>query len=552
MGSRICTLPTLISKWESELKRFFGIDPEYVLGKHQRRQIVYKSLPKEIKERIDTETSLKRLETYELFIAFVETYATSVIYSEKPKPQQFTANAVTASPPPANQTFTVVEWINYLGTPEGAKYVEDQGELDANGYEAYFSVMKGNKGGKNGYKGGGPKGGYKSYNPKGGYQSPKGGGKGPKGGKGKGGFRGKCWNCEETGHTSAECTKPKKSINGVFDWQPGNQSAENSYELSLENKQPVSWYNIGTQLNAVVRNPVQIRQEVSPAVPRNYVQHFPTLSGSSWFPQSQCEDNQQDESPSCEESCSWDETGWQMASNRKRKGQKVTAETIRIAKAKMSPIVRVSQKDKAKALKRRLAAAEEFNKQVHADIKDSEDEFSEGTGEVKISSDKVVDRSINGIFPVYDSPPGPILVAEQEELVWIKVGVAVDSGACAHVTPASVFSMTSVLGDGPTFYAANGAPIRNFGTQQVKAVLDDASNIDIKFNVADIARPLLSVFEINSKGFFCVFGEDYAYLEKTSNGNRIPLRLENKLYFLDMWLEVPKSMTENDHFGRQA
>ena len=162
------------------------------------------------------------------------------------------------------------------------------------------------------------------------------------------------------------------------------------------------------------------------------------------------------------------------------------------------------------------------------------------------------EMGIAGLLPVYDAPPGPILVTEQEELIWIKVGVAVDSGACAHVTPASVFAMESVLSTGPTFYAANGAPIKNYGTQEVNAILDDETKINLKFNVAEIARPLLSVFEINSKGFVCVFGQDYAYLESTKDGSQIPLRLDNKLYMLDMWLQVPKSMTDNGHFGGRA
>ena len=73
----------------------------------------------------------------------------------------------------------------------------------------------------------------------------------------------------------------------------------------------------------------------------------------------------------------------------------------------------------------------------------------------------------------------------------------------------------------------------------------------MKFNVAELARPLLSVHEINSKGFISVFAQDYAYLENVNSGTRIPLRIENKLYFLDMWLQVPKSLTNNEHFARQ-
>ena len=49
-----------------------------------------------------------------------------------------------------------------------------------------------------------------------------------------------------------------------------------------------------------------------------------------------------------------------------------------------------------------------------------------------------------------------------------------------------------------------------------------------------------------------MFAKEYAYIEREEGGSRIPLRLENKLYFLDMWLQVPKSMTENEHVGRPA
>ena len=86
----------------------------------------------------------------------------------------------------------------------------------------------------------------------------------------------------------------------------------------------------------------------------------------------------------------------------------------------------------------------------------------------------------------------------------------------------------------------------------MNAVLEDGEQISMKFNVADIARPLASVHEINSKGYYCVSGADYGYIQSTTHNHRMPLRVEGQLYFLDMWLQVPKSMTENESFQRHA
>ena len=127
-------------------------------------------MPKEIQQRIDTETSLKRLEKYEEFIAFVETYATSCIYNEKKPAQQLSDNKVAPVPPheepPPCSVHSVEEWINFLGTPEGEKFVEEGGEMDQNGHSAYFAIMKGVPKGGGRWNKGDTKGGYRTYTPK--------------------------------------------------------------------------------------------------------------------------------------------------------------------------------------------------------------------------------------------------------------------------------------------------------------------------------------------------------------------------------------------------
>ena len=47
----------LFVRWESELKKHETVSSDYVIGKHRRRQIVYKALPDEIQRAVDAEVA---------------------------------------------------------------------------------------------------------------------------------------------------------------------------------------------------------------------------------------------------------------------------------------------------------------------------------------------------------------------------------------------------------------------------------------------------------------------------------------------------------------
>ena len=49
--------PTLRVRWEAELKKFESIDAEYMLGKFQKRNIIYRSLPAEVQTDLNKEIS---------------------------------------------------------------------------------------------------------------------------------------------------------------------------------------------------------------------------------------------------------------------------------------------------------------------------------------------------------------------------------------------------------------------------------------------------------------------------------------------------------------
>ena len=94
---------TPISTWESDLDRVERLDPDYACGKHQRRQILFKALPQDVRQTIETEEAMGRLQTYEIFITYVRTISSSSLYNknEKVKPLLGNNNEQEQAAPPA-------------------------------------------------------------------------------------------------------------------------------------------------------------------------------------------------------------------------------------------------------------------------------------------------------------------------------------------------------------------------------------------------------------------------------------------------------------------
>ena len=90
--------PTLLANWESELTKFEKMDAEYALGKHNRRQILYKSLPASIQTVVDQEEACNRLNTYEDFRRFLITLASSSEYAQAGKPKPLLGNVDAENP----------------------------------------------------------------------------------------------------------------------------------------------------------------------------------------------------------------------------------------------------------------------------------------------------------------------------------------------------------------------------------------------------------------------------------------------------------------------
>ena len=80
---------------------------------------------------------------------------------------------------------------------------------------------------------------------------------------------------------------------------------------------------------------------------------------------------------------------------------------------------------------------------------------------------------------------------------------------------------------------------------------EDGNRVQLKFGVASkLTRPLASVWEIVEGDNEVVFKKGHGSI-RNYQGKKTPLRCEGKLWFLDVWVEVPKAIATSP-FARPA
>ena len=161
--------------------------------------------------------------------------------------------------------------------------------------------------------------------------------------------------------------------------------------------------------------------------------------------------------------------------------------------------------------------------------------------------------SFCGLFT--DQAPQEVLAVENNTLVWVCVPVAVDTGSCAHVTPPNVFAIDvqgSEASRAKPFFGADNKPIANLGNQKVVANCNEGHAWSSTFAVAErLARPLASGYEITESGNEVAIWKGGGHIKCQKSGAKTALRQEGKLWFLDLWTQVPKSIA-NSGFARPS
>ena len=156
---------------------------------------------------------------------------------------------------------------------------------------------------------------------------------------------------------------------------------------------------------------------------------------------------------------------------------------------------------------------------------------------------------LNLITPLEDNS----VLNLNQKMVWVSVPCAVDSGACANVTPAGIFSLEkSLIQLDPKFFGADGSPIENLGSLVAMGTCEEGVEMKIDFDIAKVTRPLLSVHKMTSNGHKVIFNEGGGYIQVNGTNHKVNLRQEGRLFMLDLWIKVSQEIGDSSPFVRQV
>ena len=124
---------------------------------------------------------------------------------------------------------------------------------------------------------------------------------------------------------------------------------------------------------------------------------------------------------------------------------------------------------------------------------------------------------------------------------WEEVEMAVDSGASETVMGPEVLECVETKESpasrrGVEYEVANGIRIPNLGEKQFKGVTGEGLPRNLRVQVCDVNKPLLSVSKIVQGGNRVVFDGNGSYIEDKASGERMWLQEKGGMFMLKMWV----------------
>ena len=145
-------------------------------------------------------------------------------------------------------------------------------------------------------------------------------------------------------------------------------------------------------------------------------------------------------------------------------------------------------------------------------------------------------------------PLNPFLAPTPDKDGWVKVKGVMDSGASESVAPPTMcphYDITPSPGSvaGQEYVSASDDRIPNLGEQVLSIVTADGKEGMVKYQVADVSRPLNSISEIcdagGEGGQHVIFGKHGGMIVNLETGRQTPFAREEGVYTLDFWV-TPK------------
>ena len=141
-------------------------------------------------------------------------------------------------------------------------------------------------------------------------------------------------------------------------------------------------------------------------------------------------------------------------------------------------------------------------------------------------------------------PEGINTVGDDE---WVKVEVAVDSGATETVMGERTLAGVIDISDSPamrrgvTYEVADGTTIPNLGERKFLAISEEGVARGITAQVCAVNKTLMSVSKVVNKGNRVVFDDEGSYIQDKTTGDVSWMRQAGGMYYIDLWVSKKSS-----------
>jgi hypothetical protein len=175
----------------------------------------------------------------------------------------------------------------------------------------------------------------------------------------------------------------------------------------------------------------------------------------------------------------------------------------------------------------------------------------DGPGQPQRSEDLVMSingKSLNLFFKEPSMKELNPAITRVEDGGWQRIKGVMDSGASesvAHPSMCPQYRVKPSAGSnaGQKYVSASGDVIANLGEQLLDAETDDGMSSRIRYQSADVSRPLNSVSEIcdagGTDGQYVVFSKYGGVIMNLETGRRTPFERVDGIYELGLWIKPP-------------
>ena len=123
-----------------------------------------------------------------------------------------------------------------------------------------------------------------------------------------------------------------------------------------------------------------------------------------------------------------------------------------------------------------------------------------------------------------------------------KITSVMDSGACDNVMNSRVAPDVPIQSSegsrrGQNYSPAGGRPIPNEGEQLLSLRTAEGLAAPMKFQIAEVRRPLCSIAKLCDRNNRVIFGRGGGIVQNLNSGNCTPFRREGNVYTMDLWLD---------------